>query len=157
MLRNIFIKSLCACSLALKTGNGIHVNLCIYGTCTKCPFLTRMYTSFPVWNIGTDFIPVLWLIQWRLHRYTHTSTKWRCKKMMGRLTCRWSSAALPPVLRTFRELARFMLQPGQWTCKDKPTNENHSNQYKTYFLLLSTVLFHQCWSPNLQLSSRMVC
>lgn len=32
---------------------------------------------------------------------------------------KWSSAALPPTLRTFRELARFMLQPGQWTCKDK--------------------------------------
>lgn len=41
----------------------------------------------------------------------------------GLLTWKWSSAALPPTLRTFRELARFMLQPGQWTCKR--TNQQH--------------------------------
>ena len=39
----------------------------------------------------------------------------------GLLTWKWSSATVPPTLRTFRELARFMLHPGRRTCKDKPS------------------------------------
>lgn len=50
--------------------------------------------------------------------------------IVGFLTWKWSSVALPPMLRTFRELARFMLQPGQWTCKDKLIRmaENYSSK-----------------------------
>lgn len=52
------------------------------------------------------------------------------KSIVGFLTWKWSSVALPPMLRTFRELARFMLQPGQWTCKDKLIRmaENYSSK-----------------------------
>lgn len=85
----------------------------------------------PSWSRILQSLRGCWVIIYHtLFIPNPTNSSYFCKSIVGLLTWKWSSVALPPMLRTFRELARFMLQPGQWTCKDKLIRmaENYSSK-----------------------------